>query len=242
MKKKNTKMMLQKRIAALLAIFALVFSDMHGVVYAAEDSWEEVQLDDISGIENTTELNNLLAERGSAIRKKRLDDRGFALTNIKRLLQNDSQWKDVVIGTRENGTKITMGESGCTITSFTIVSNWLSNTSITPVDVKNRMGSNACPFAWTVAESLYGYDLAIKEMNDNGIASGTDTILGAIDLYETPVIVGVKNAATTHFVVAYGYTSSYDIIISDPAQRNYTTLSQYLNEGYYIHRIFLYLK
>ena len=69
------------------------------------------------------------------------------------------------------------------------------------------------------------------------------TIIGALTQYNVPVLVGVRTlSGSTHFVVASGYASTNDIIIRDPASRNYTKLNQYLDAGYYVHRIYCFTK
>lgn len=84
-----------------------------------------------------------------------------------------------------------------------------------------------------------------KVHEDNGITNERArlNIIGAIDEYSKPAIVGLKTSSgSTHFVVAYGYTSDGDIIISDPASSDRTRISYYYNKNYFVHRIYVYSK
>ena len=96
---------------------------------------------------------------------------------------------------------------------------------------------------WSYAENLYGYTALTKVRNDSGVSNEVArlNVVGAIDEYSRPAILGLKTSSgSTHFVVGYGYTSDGDIIICDPASRNYTMLSEYFDAGYFVYRIYVY--
>lgn len=233
------KKLIRGTMTAFLAALAVFFSDMSCLACSMETEQIEIESETVYTIENTDEINAMLAARGRSIRARRIDERGFALTGIVRLLQKDERWKDVIM--QSEG--LTIGDAGCALTSFTMVSNWLSNTNLTPADVNTRMGNYACGFNWAKASEIFGYTLTVSNRNDAGISDGADIILGAIDYYQKPVIVGMRTSGgAKHFVVAYGYTGSGDIIISDPANYNpaRTLLSVYLNSGYYIYSVYMY--
>ena len=160
--------------------------------------------------------------------------------NVTRLVQSDSRWANVKLGTSNT----TIGASGCCLTSFTMIRNYISGTSNTPVNVNSKLGSYANPFDYSVAANKYGYSIATAKYDNAGITDTTaeSIIIGAIEKYKVPVLVGVKNASGgTHFVVACGYTTANTIVIRDPASRNYTNLTQYFDKGYYVHRIYCFV-
>lgn len=193
------------------------------------------------------QIYTYLEEHGKEVLENYKMRSSVSLGNITRLAQADSRWANEVIqeANAEQGIKeVTIGSGGCCLTSFTIVRNCISNTSDTPSTVHAKLGSAACPFSWSTAATTYGYTILTGRQNDNGISdeSARLTVVGAIDEYCLPVIIGMKYSGGTHFVVGYGYTSDGDIIICDPAGRNYTRFSQYTEEGYYVHRLYIYSK
>ncbi len=185
------------------------------------------------------EINAMLEERGREIIENNNSNSRYIrfLLSVTRLVQTDSRWSNVQLGTSGQ----TIGSAGCCLTSFTMIRNYISGTSDTPVNVNSVLGSNANPFNYSVAASRYGYDIVTAKYENAGISESTakSIIIGALNEFSKPVLVGVKNSSgATHFVVAAGYNSDLDIIIKDPASRNYVVLSQYLNAGYYVHRIY----
>lgn len=101
-------------------------------------------------------------------------------------------------------------------------------------------------YRWKNADAViteYYYTILSAESNDSGINtdSAKELIIGIIDTFEVPVIVGfIKPNGGTHFVLASGFFEDGSICIKDPASKNYTRLSQYLDQGYIIHRIYAY--
>lgn len=222
---------------ALLLILVMGFSTV--VDIKAEES-EFVIINDVD--EDTTnydEINEYLIAHGEEVLSNTNGRSSVKLSNIKRLVQTDSRWSSEVMQSQG----LTIGKAGCCLTSFTMVRNFISNVSETPATVNKALGNNACSFNWSYAENLYGYTALTKLRNDSGISQKTAVlnVVGAIDEYSRPAIIGLKTSSgNTHFVVAYGYTSDEEIIICDPASRNYTLLSKYFDEGYFVHRIYVY--
>ncbi len=202
---------------------------------------EEKAIIDYDVHEDTTkynEINEYLIQRGREILSNPQSRTTVKLSNIKRLKQADSRWAQDIMQTEG----LTIGKAGCCLTSFTMVRNLISSKSDTPATVNTALGDNACQFKWQPAADTYGYTIITAVSNDNGISdeSARLNVVGAIDEYSRPAIIGLKRPSGTHFVVGYGYTSEGDIIICDPASRNYTMLSQYFDDGYFVHRIYVY--
>ena len=188
---------------------------------------------------NYDEINEYLIRRGREVLNNPMCRSSVRLSNLKRLVQSDSRWSSVVM----QSAGLTIGKSGCCLTSFTMVRNLISNVSETPATVNAAMGNYACDFNWSYAENLYGYTALTKVRNDSGVSNEVArlNVVGAIDEYSRPAILGLKTSSgSTHFVVGYGYTSDGDIIICDPASRNYTMLSEYFDAGYFVYRIYVY--
>lgn len=157
------------------------------------------------------------------------------LPNFKNLQQTDSRWSNEVMKTCGK----TIGNSGCCLTSFTMIQQYYGGTD-NPSQVNKKLGNAACPLQYGKAAELYGYGY-------NAVVQGVilsnyiNYIKGAIDS-GNPVLVGMSTASgSTHFVAAYGYDNN-EIIISDPASRNYQLLSQYTNNGYVVNNLCTYIK
>ena len=141
----------------------------------------------------------------------------------------------------------TIGSSGCTLTSATMVSNFLNGTSLTPQDANSKMGDYACPFYWYEAESLLDMDLKLFKSDDSGLSASyyNPEIYTQLN-NNVPIIVGMKYNNTTHFVVVKGYNydgSTYTFYISDPNRiSGKTTLNAYISSGAIIHRLAVYGK
>lgn len=226
-----------KKAVSILLVLSMVIAVTRIPVYAQEQVVQE--LDVYEDTSRYDEINAQLESLGQQIINSQNTNARYIVKSfsVTRLVQSDSRWKDVQLGTSSN----TIGSAGCCLTSFTMIRNYLSGTSDTPVNVNSVLGSYACPFAYSVAASRYGYAIATSKSNDSGLSDDTATalIIGAMDTYNVPILVGVKNSSGgTHFVVASGYNSGNGILIRDPASRNYTLLSQYLDAGYFVHRIY----
>lgn len=169
-----------------------------------------------------------------AIGNAKLNSRNLSfgmLNRVPRLLQGDSRWGHVVMGTGGAGTcsgSRTIASIGCALTSFTMVHQYFGGTG-TPATVNTTMGTWACPFAWDIAANRHGITLVggMQRPGNNGILA---LVIGAITMGR-PVVIGMTHPTTTHFVVAHGFNGS-TIFIQDPASGNRTTLTQYLSAGY----------
>lgn len=138
---------------------------------------------------------------------------------------------------------LTIGKSGCTLTSFAMIQRYLGGTD-DPGQVNAKLGNDACPFSYTGAAAKYNYTIVNHMYSLTTIDTETakDFIIGGINTYH-PVLVGlIKSTGETHFVVAYGHLGN-TIYIHDPASsRDYTLLTDYLDKGYNIHRLYIYDK
>lgn len=229
------------KLYSFIIIVMLSFESFPVYANASGETNITVVLDVSEDDSEYDEINEYLIKHGQEILNNKQRSSSITLSGIKRLVQSDPRWSNVIMQTCQK----TIGASGCTLTSFAMVRNLLSGTNDTPADINNKLGNAACPFNWEIAKTAYEYTILTKVSNDNGISNESAhlNIIGAIDEYSRPAIVGLKNSSGgTHFVVAHGYTLDGDIIICDPAARNYTRISQYYNAGYFVYRIYVYSK
>jgi len=189
-------------------------------------------LDSIEGIDLESHMaeSERLVQIGEQISRDRVT---VILSGFKNLQQGDSRWSSEIMQTCNK----TIGAAGCCLTSFTMIQRYFGGTD-DPAQVNKKMGNAACPFVYQTAANLYGYDCNVA--TGASITRYVDYIKGAINV-GAPVIVGMSYSGGTHFVAAYGYDDN-EIIISDPASRNYTLLSQYTNNGYTVDRLISYSK
>lgn len=212
-------------------------------VPAFADSWDG-SLEDSSGLDPALfeEANRQLVQRGEkAIAAARNARRAgsYVTPAPTHYYQEDSRWSGDIM--QDEGLPI--GTHGCCLTSFAMVQTFFGGTD-TPTEVNQKMGTNACPFEFTYVPTVYGY--TIKNYHRGTVTNtyAANFVVGAIDS-NLPAIVGmVPSVGNTHFVTAYGYTvvnGVTTIIIYDPARsRNYTNLTQYLNSGYSVNRLYVY--
>ena len=132
--------------------------------------------------------------------------------NVTHLSQVDSRWSSVMLGTTSGNP--TIGKSGCALTSFTMVVNFLKGTSYTPTNVNTTMGydayaydsnGKAVGFMWSTAKtkfSLSDCDTSrTKKQAIQDIADGK------------PVIIGIyKSDGNTHFLVAVNYLNGHFMV------------------------------
>lgn len=229
---------LKKSIMTIVASI-LVFSSVTTCCIAAP----EVSVGTLDVCENTSEYDEVvetLQERGTEILNQ-LNPKTRAIVkffDIERLLQSDSRWGSVKLG----NTNVSMASEGCCITSFTMIHRYLSGSADTPADVNTKLGTNGYPLNYSKAAETYGYTIKAAHSVAMTDANATATIIGAMDTYSLPVLVGMQSSSTTHFVVASGYNSGGGILIRDPASTTYTLLSQYLDKGYEVNRIYVFGK
>lgn len=234
-----------KVIVLMVGIMVLFNAQM---VFAAEKE-ELIVIDDVE--EDDTkydEISDYLENRGKEILSSwRYRASTVMLVGVKRYQQSYESWSEDIMSGMEGQT---IGRSGCTLTCFTMAKNFLLGTDDNPGIVNRVLGSYACDFSWSGAAETYGLNIAIgrRYFTPAEISNSRANliIIGAIDEFSAPVIVGYKDETSenTHFVLAYGYTSEGDIIIMDPASDNRTLLSECVNEqsNNFIHRIYTYIR
>jgi len=145
---------------------------------------------------------------------------------------------------------VTIGHSGCALTSTTMAMNYLGY-SDNPLQFNNKMNVYQPPgdanMYWDNVPKAYP---GVSKPYSEGVTYSTisdalyEKVRGQIRL-NRPVIIGMVGPSTTHFVIARGileteYNSELGFIakkyihIHDPGVKNYTSLEQYTNDGYVI--------
>lgn len=107
------------------------------------------------------------------------------------------------------------------------------------------LGNAACPFYWDTAASIFGYEIVAYSRTDTYGGTAMNWIVGALDTYRCPVIVGMYNGDRTHFVVANKYTTASNVVtdigILDPDRyTDYTWLQEYFDDRWRINRLYVY--
>lgn len=220
----------------------LTFTMKHGTIntYAQEEN-SKIELDyvgDYNSEESAAERKRLLelAKKLKSGTGKQRYSTIYVLSNFPNLKQGDPAWRDCIM----QSLGLTIWDSGCCLTSFTMVQQYYGGTD-TPDEVNECLGDAACPFYWEVAKRKYNYEMT-KLAETVSYEDTLNYVMAAVS-EQHPVIIGMDHSSKgQHFVVAYGY--AYDnIIIMDPAEsRNYLYLGDYMNEGYYINRVVIYTK
>ncbi len=200
-----------------------------------QDEWIQIdEFDDGLNPEDYVEVNAALVQRG---RQALLRRTGVSL-DVPHYYQGGQLWSDDVMQTCGK----TIGNAGCCVTSFAMIQRYLGGI-YNPRGVNNKLGNNACPFKYQPAADAFGYTISNKESGTITDEYAIEFIVGAIDS-GYPVLVGMvpdDPAKNSHFVTAYGYDGT-TIYIHDPASsRDYTELSQYL-ENYHVTRLYVYTK
>ena len=227
---KRRKFLMRKKILAVILAYLLLVNAGAFCVFAEEVTNDFEPLDSIENIDISAhkEESDRLAALGQQMSKRRAT---VVLSGFTNLQQGDSRWKNEIMMTEGK----TIGSAGCCLTSFTMIQQYYGGTD-SPAQVNSKLGNSACPFVYADAASKYGYTYNLA----SDMSYAINYIKGAI-CSGNPVLVGMTSSSGTHFVAAYGYDDN-NIIISDPASRNYQYLSQYLNTGYSIYRLCTYFK
>lgn len=191
-------------------------------------------LDDNTGVDETMyeESNQELIEIGATARKMRANK----FLSMTKFYQSGQSWSS----DRMLTCGATIGDSGCCLTSFTMIQNYFGGT-LNPGQVNARLGSYACPFNYSGAASTFGYTIRNSVHQTVNDTTAIDFIIGAINS-NYPVLVGLEKDSNseTHFVCAFGYNGT-DVYIHDPASsRDYTHLNQYLAD-YHVHRLYVFM-
>lgn len=166
--------------------------------------------------------------------------------NMPHYYQSGQSWSNDIMQSQG----LTIGSAGCALTSFTMVTNYYGYTD-NPGEVNSKLGSAACPLAWSTAGSKYSLSLVGNISAATSESDAKTFILGALR-QNRPVIVGFKKGTSTHFVVARAYLrETYDpseglygeetFYIYDPSSgRDYSYLDDYLAADYYVYSLKVY--
>jgi len=140
----------------------------------------------------------------------------------------------------------TIGESGCALTSFTMIANYYGSNDH-PGEVNQTLDKKACPINWIVAGDKYGLTYGGSTPVSNRTTAET-IVLGALR-NRTPCILFFKKGSTPHFVVATGYVRYKELdgsihekfYINDPSTNiNYDCISDFYAKGWVMINIRVY--
>jgi len=233
--------MKKKVFISLVLCFTLIFSI--GIVFA--DDGVVLEYDDTT--QNFDKQNNFYYNQGrkdiksesTIIPKSYPEVKESKWLNVTNYFQSGETWSGDEMETLGD----TIGESGCLLTSFTMINDYYGSND-DPHDVNIQLGDYACPFYWFNAANQY--NLTLDAFQDNSSNSYAKTFIKGSLRNNKPVIVGFdKSSANTHYVVARGFDIMTDdtehFYINDPASsRDYPTIQDYLDDGYYIHKLAVY--
>jgi len=150
--------------------------------------------------------------------------------NVPRYAQSDSRWGNT---TMTSSTSNTISNRGCAVCSVAMLEAYKKNSSITPLEIRNRSGqlTSSGDMVWSVAGIQTP---SVKYSTENQYAKA---IYDQIN-NNNPVIVQYNTQ--WHYVIAYGYQNvSKDangnpvvyysnILIRDPASDNLQTLDKFV--------------
>ncbi len=207
-------------------------------VIATETNYPYDGIDELNP-EDFAEANAELIRIGRMARMQR----GVKYLSVVHYYQSGQSWSNDIM----QNAGVTIKSQGCTLTSFAMIQRYLGGTD-DPGQVNVKMGNYACDkdngFSYTVAANKYNFTIVnyLRSETKIDIDTARDFIIGGIHS-NYPVLVGLKKSAgETHFVVARGHLG-ITIYIHDPASgKDYTSLDDYLDEGYNIHRLYIYGK
>ncbi len=211
-------------------------------IYADSSQTESYMetLDDVSGTPLTEEAilrSQQLIEKGYARINSRTPP--YVLPNFPLLKQSDPAWGNDIMRTCNK----TIANSGCCLTSFTMIHQYYGGTN-NPGQVNKIMGNSACKFQYNVAANKFGYTISNYLYNDNGIPNNDAMAfcLASID-ERMPILIGMSKGQRTHFVAGYGYHyGKVTITIRDPAKEDKIALSAYLDNGWRVTRLYSFSK
>lgn len=177
-------------------------------------------------------VNEMIVE-GCALMKQRT----YRTLDITKYYQNRNG--DPWINNKMKTDKDKIRSSGCTVTTFTMLHNYYSKTSLDPGLVNARLGKYACPFYYSAAAEKYGYTydgyVTCYSVNDYKAV-----ILTYINK-NIPVMVQLNNpSGGYHYVLAAGYNNT-EVLINDPdIYKNHSKLTEYINEGYSVGKLHIF--
>lgn len=140
--------------------------------------------------------------------------------NVVSYKQYDSRWSSISIGSSGK----TIKNIGCLITSLSMTESYRTNSTITPKYIVNN-------YSFTSDGSIYW------PSNYKFITSSTNYLSKIYDILDDgkPVIIGLKNSTSTHYIVIYGYKASSSLkasnfLVNDPASSTNKYLSNVLTK------------
>lgn len=234
--------MKKTKILILLLIAFFTISGFTGKTYVLEKNTENIVSEDMTIDEyiypenyvNPNYAINIISRLGpkSATSK---------FLSVTQWYQNSGSYKGDYMQTCWR----TIDADGCTLTSFTMVSNYANGTNYNPGQVNSTLGNYACPFNWSGASSVFGLTHTLIARDLNGLArSSVESWIYSQISNNHPVIVGLKlSSGNYHYVVAYGYadtSSEYIFYIKNPSVKSKTTLNQYYADGASVIRLDIY--
>ncbi len=166
--------------------------------------------------------------------KMLLRSKGRGQISIKRWQQSGQSYSNDLMQVQN----VDIGTYGCMLTSFTMVADYLRNLDYDPGRVNKIITTAACPFQSVVAGQRCSLSVDVNEFKNVSVADTAAYVADGIS-QGLPVIIGMENSYTTHFVVAYAYSGEL-VYIKDPASDNKATLQDYTNNGYWVNRILRY--
>jgi len=144
--------------------------------------------------------------------------------NVKKMRQDNKEWKDTYIGTK------TIGQIGCTTTCMAMLYSYKKGSTYTPDKMVKKLSYSNNDLIWASVESL-GYKVKSCPSNEQTML---ETIYNALK-QDKPVMFGAKKSGKQHWVVVNGYkgsTSKFkasDFTIIDPNSSSRKTLQDFLD-------------
>jgi Peptidase_C39 like family len=165
----------------------------------------------------------------------------ISISGMTTYYQNGQSWSSQIL----NGCTDSIGNSGCAVTSFAIISSKYGSKD-DPGQVNSKLGVLACPFNYSGAATSYGLKYSnIVSPGTYTLDSVKATLLGVLRVGR-PVMLVIKNSTTTHFVVVSGYKSfsdgSFYFYIKDPSYPGKATVNSYMSSSYSIRLAYVFYK
>ncbi len=224
-----------KKFVSVILSICIIMSMSIGV-FAADEELFEVNGEFFTAeeiAESEIVFEKYLKKGETALNKVQRDT--WASLKVSLLLQTDSRWNDLEFPCNHT----TYGESGCAMTSYSMVLNYYGNNT-TPVTVAEKYQANygdCCKFSSD--NLLKDYPGRSKDSVTNAEKKSYSQIKTAIvgalaDGYPVVVKVDADSEGNYHFVVCYAYVTltsgKVELYIRDP-MGTHTYLDEYYNEG-----------
>ena len=132
--------------------------------------------------------------------------------SVSHLYQTDPSWSSTTL----YGSSDTIGQSGCLITAFAMVTNYYKGTNYTPLTFNNSTYLSGGDFQWSSAANAQGFSYTTSTSLNDAITSISRG---------KPIIIRIqKSNGDLHFVVATGYSNGV-FYIKDPGTSNSANLA-----------------